>query len=123
VQNEVEERRAQIRGIVAALPVQDDSVDCRFICSEWLSQWANTPPSSAVPAIDNQELLCPHGLLEPTAWSAAKRITVAAWLQLQEQYHGGPELGIGDLCEECTRQSLQEIVAKCALAHVLHVVW
>jgi hypothetical protein len=119
VQNEVEERRALIRSIVAALPVQGDDEDCRFIASEWLLQWANTPPSSHVPAIDNQDLLCAHGLLEPTAWSSAKRISVAAWAELQGWYRGSPELGIGDLCEECTVQCLQEIVAKCASSRVL----
>lgn len=112
----VEERRAHIRSIVAVMPPSADKPDdSYFIDSEWLARWANTPPEEELPPIDNSDLVCPHGKLEPTAWSMAKRISGEAWAALHAQWRGGPVLPLQSLCKQCTREQLEQIVAACVL--------
>ena len=108
------ERRELVRSIAAHLPVAGAGEECRLVASDWLTTWANAPPTEAVPAIDNSELVCQHGRLDPAAWSSAKRVSLVGWTELHARHGGGPEVGPNDLCEECTRQALVEIVAKCA---------
>lgn len=108
------QRRDLVRSIAKELPVDGDGEECRFVTSEWLTTWANAPPTEAVPPIDNGPLLCQHNRLDPAAWSSAKRVSVVGWHELHSRHGGGPELSLGDLCEACTQQALQEIVAKCA---------
>lgn len=112
-QKQVEEQRQVIQSVVALMPVPVGTTDCRFIESGWLTQWANAPPNEICP-IDNQELLCIHSCLDPTVWSDSKRISVAAWEELLHHCRGGPQLGLQDLCEECTLQNVRVLVAKCA---------
>ena len=111
----VEERRSHIRSTIALMPpAPERPEDSFFVDSEWLARWANTPPEEELPAIDNGDLLCPHGRLEPTTWSAAKRIAGAAWRSLHARWCGGPSLPLESLCMQCTQEQLEQIVAACA---------
>lgn len=110
----VQERRAHIRSVISVMaPTADKPEDSYFVDSEWLARWANTPPEEELPPIDNSDLMCPHGKLEPTAWSMAKRISGEAWAALHEQWRGGPVLPLDSLCKQCTQEQLQQIVAAC----------
>jgi hypothetical protein len=112
----VEDRREHIKQVVSVIkPNLNDPDDVYLIVAEWLSKWANTPPSEEMPALDNKDLLCDHGHLDPLAWDSAKCISGAAWRMLKEQWDGGPELTQKDLCLECTRTQLEEIVQRCSL--------
>ena len=114
----VEGRREHIKAVVDVIrPDLDDPDDAYFIDAEWLTKWANTPPSEEMPAIDNKELTCEHGShsLDPLAWDSAKRISGAAWRMLVDRWDGGPELQQTNLCDECTNTQLEEIVQKYAL--------
>lgn len=112
----VEERRAHIRSVIAVMPPSAEKPeDSYFVDSEWLARWANTPPEEELPPIDNSDLVCPHGKLEPTAWSMAKRISGEAWAALHAQWQGGPVLPLESLCKQCTQEQLEQIVAACVL--------
>jgi hypothetical protein len=111
----VEDRREHIKQVVSVIkPDLSDPDDAYFIDTEWLTKWANAPPSEELPTLDNKNLMCEHGNLDPLAWDSAKRISGAAWRKLKEQWDGGPELTHNDLCLECTRTQLEEIVQKYA---------
>ena len=115
----VKDRREHIRGVVRVIaPDLEDPNDAFFIDGEWLTKWANAPPSEEMPAISNGELQCEHGGLDPLAWDSAKRISSAAWRMLRERWGGGPQLHQEDLCGECTHTQLEEIVQKCVLSYV-----
>jgi hypothetical protein len=110
---EVEARREHIRAVIALMPVPPGH-DCRFVDSDWLQSWANATPGSGPPPINNGELACPHGHLDPGAWSIAKRVSVPAWQELHARWGGAPEFGLADLCMECMWKVLNELVARCA---------
>jgi hypothetical protein len=113
----VEDRREHIKEVVRAIkPDLGNPDDAYFINAEWLTKWANTPPSEELPAISNSELVCEHDCLDPQAWDSAKRISGVAWQMLQSQWGGGPALTQKDLCVECTNTTLEEIVQKCDAA-------
>lgn len=128
VQAEVEAQRKRIQDIVTAMPVECVDDDCRFVASTWLADWANAAPPEAPlddletrrkkTPIDNSDLQCPHGALDPGAWSQAKRVSLQSWQALRERCGGGPEFGPMDLCVECCQQQLRAIVERCALALV-----
>ena len=103
-------RRVQLHEVVGVLP-RGDALDCRFIDAEWLSHWANAEHNGN--EIDNEELLCPHKQLDPLAWRNAKCVSALGWGLLEAMCGGGPELSPADLCLECTRQQLANIVARC----------
>lgn len=51
--------------------------------------------------IDNDELVCPHGGLDPRKVKSFKRINSQVWLELHAQFGGGPALTDSDLCLQC----------------------
>ena len=114
MQAQVQGQRELVRNVAQLLPVPPGGdAGSRFVDAKWLYNWANAPPTDVAP-IDNQALLCEHGSLNPAAWADAKRVSCEAWHQLHAACKGGPELGLSDLCGECTRQLLHDILARCA---------
>ena len=70
-----------VRSILEACPVPPHASDWRWISSAWLDSWANNDGDPT--AIDNSPLLCSHGELDPKKLRDTKRVTQAAWEQLQ----------------------------------------
>ena len=129
---EVDRRRELVRGILdasrndwnegAAAVAAADGVtssttaiatancDGYFVMSSWLEMWVNAEPKDAVPAVNNQALLCPHNALDPSKVQAAKRLSTSAWEQIVDLYGGAPALGLKDVCKECLLEQLDAIL-------------
>lgn len=115
LQADIEAQRTRIQDIVAAMPVAHATDDFCLVDSTWLADWANAAPGDALTPIDNSELQCPHGALDPGAWSKAKRISTQSWAALHEMCSGGPAFGPAQLCAACCHQQLKAIVDRCVI--------
>lgn len=103
-----ENRKKEIKTILGELPASSQDNGYYWISSSWLRSWADAlNPGS----IDNSELLCEHGKVSPYNVCAMKRISDRAWVSLQSQYGGGPELSANDCCIECVMENAKNMAS------------
>ncbi|KAL2643343.1 hypothetical protein R1flu_010930 [Riccia fluitans] len=95
----IQERRTEVRTLLAEAPVKNVEDPFFWILIDWLRSWADT--ADQLPPINNDLLLCQHHKVSPRKVSLMKRISQAAWNCLYAKYRGGPALSGDDHCVEC----------------------
>ncbi|XP_071805527.1 ubiquitin carboxyl-terminal hydrolase 48-like [Asterias amurensis] len=75
-----------------------------WLRSDWLKHWLNTNNSTPCKPIDNSDLRCCHGNLDPDKIQDVKRVTQEAAAVLLSKYGGGPSLTANNLCLKCVRE-------------------
>ncbi|WJX16373.1 Ubiquitin carboxyl-terminal hydrolase 26 [Trifolium repens] len=104
----INERREEVRSVLAEAPVQPLEQQFFWIYSDWLRQWAeNVTPS----AIDNKSIQCSHGKLPVSKVTSAKRLSSKAWDRLLSKYGGGPTLSHDDRCLDCLIDGARNVVS------------
>ncbi|EGC36650.1 hypothetical protein DICPUDRAFT_31545 [Dictyostelium purpureum] len=68
-----------------------------WIDTEWLKNWIQGHSSP----IDNSNLQCPHGFLNPNKLESMKRISSQGWIMLYSEMNGGPSFNQSSVCNEC----------------------
>ncbi|XP_038078430.1 ubiquitin carboxyl-terminal hydrolase 48-like [Patiria miniata] len=96
------ERHAEITRLYLMLPPKPGG-SYEWLRSDWLKQWLNVDSSACKP-IDNSDLLCCHGNLDPDKIQQVKRVSQEAAGILISKYDGGPRLTSSSLCLKCARE-------------------
>ncbi|QCD99600.1 ubiquitin carboxyl-terminal hydrolase 48 [Vigna unguiculata] len=104
----IDERRQEVRSILAESPTQPLEQPSFWICSEWLRQWAD---SIVVTALDNTPIQCSHGKVPVSKVTSMKRLSSKAWDKLLTKYGGGPTLSHNDCCWDCLIEGAQNVVS------------
>ncbi|XP_061364323.1 ubiquitin carboxyl-terminal hydrolase 26-like [Gastrolobium bilobum] len=104
----INERRQEVRSVLAEAPVQPLEQQFFWIYSDWLRQWAdNIIPSS----VDNTSIQCSHGKVPVLKVTSMKRLSSKAWDKLLSKYGGGPTLSHEDCCWDCLIDEAQNVVS------------
>ncbi|XP_047161205.1 ubiquitin carboxyl-terminal hydrolase 26-like isoform X2 [Vigna umbellata] len=104
----INERRQEVRSILAESPTQPQEQPYFWICSEWLRQWAD----SIVPTVlDNTPIQCSHGKVPVSKVTSMKRLSSKAWDKLLTKYGGGPTLSHNDCCWDCLIEGAHNVVS------------
>ncbi|XP_022090230.1 ubiquitin carboxyl-terminal hydrolase 48-like isoform X3 [Acanthaster planci] len=96
-------RHAEITRLYLMLPPKPGS-RYEWLKSDWLKQWLNVDSNTACKPIDNSDLICRHGNLDPDKIQQVKRISQEAAGILHSKYDGGPRLSGTSLCLKCVRE-------------------
>ncbi|KAL2336663.1 hypothetical protein Fmac_011109 [Flemingia macrophylla] len=104
----INERRQEVRSVLAEAPIQPLEQPFFWICSDWLCQWAdNIIPT----AVDNTSIQCSHGKVPVSKVTSMKRLSSKAWDKLLSKYGGGPILSHDDCCWDCLIDGAQNVVS------------
>ncbi|KAG4931153.1 hypothetical protein AAZX31_17G188900 [Glycine max] len=104
----INERRQEVRSILAEAPTQSLQQPYFWICSDWLRQWAD----NLIPiALDNTSIQCSHGKVPVSKVTSMKRLSSKAWDKLLSKYGGGPTLSHEDCCWDCLIDGAQNVVS------------
>ncbi|KAJ1379095.1 Ubiquitin-specific peptidase 48, partial [Sesbania bispinosa] len=104
----INERKQEVRSVLAEAPVQPLEQPFFWIYSDWLRQWAeNIIPT----AIDNTYIQCSHGKVPVSKVTTMKRLSSTAWGKLLSKYGGGPTLSHDDCCWDCLIDGAQNVVS------------
>ncbi|OIW03067.1 hypothetical protein TanjilG_19347 [Lupinus angustifolius] len=106
--NCINERRQEVRSVLAEAPVKPLEQPFFWIYSDWLRQWAdNIVPT----ALDNTSIQCSHGKVPVSKVTSMKRLSSKAWDKLFSKYGGGPKLSHDDHCWDCLIDGAQNVVS------------
>ncbi|XP_045805933.1 ubiquitin carboxyl-terminal hydrolase 26-like isoform X1 [Trifolium pratense] len=104
----INERKEEVRSVLAEASVRQLEQPFFWIYSDWLRQWAeNVTPS----AIDNASIQCSHGKVPVSKVTSAKRLSSKAWDRLLSKYGGGPTLSQDDCCLDCLIDGARNVVS------------
>ncbi|KAJ1420139.1 Ubiquitin-specific peptidase 48 [Sesbania bispinosa] len=125
----INERRKEVRSVLAEAPFQPLEQPFYWISSDWLRHWAdNIFPTS----IDNTVIQCSHGKVPVSKVTSMKRLSAKAWDKLfskffsflqfvyaewcyginnDEKYGGSPALSHDDHCWDCLIHGAQTVVS------------
>ncbi|XP_027330791.1 ubiquitin carboxyl-terminal hydrolase 26-like isoform X2 [Abrus precatorius] len=104
----INERRQEVRSVLAEAPVQPLEQPFFWICSDWLRQWAdNIIPT----ALDNTSIQCSHGKVPVSKVTSMKRLSSKTWDKLLSKYGGGPTFSHDDCCWDCLIDGAQNVVS------------
>lgn len=95
----VEERKAFARDVMSCINVNSGSDDDCWISSDWLASCMDDENEPS--CIDNSNITCVHGKLDPCRISAGKRISLRAFQKICSRYGASPKLSTKALCKEC----------------------
>ncbi|CAJ1972174.1 unnamed protein product [Sphenostylis stenocarpa] len=104
----INERRQEVRSVLAEAPTQPREQPYFWICSDWLRQWAD---SNIPAALDNTSIQCSHGKVPVFKVTSMKRLSAKAWNILLSKYGGGPTLSHDDCCWDCLIDGAQNVVS------------
>ncbi|KAK1293490.1 Ubiquitin carboxyl-terminal hydrolase 26 [Acorus calamus] len=104
----INERRHEVRSILAEAPVHSVQDPCFWISTDWLRQWADSITPSC---LQNSPIQCEHGRLPFSKVSAMKRLSSSAWEKLHSKYGGGPSLTSDDYCYDCLKDGAKTSVS------------
>ncbi|RDX81132.1 Ubiquitin carboxyl-terminal hydrolase 26, partial [Mucuna pruriens] len=104
----INERKQEVRSVLAEAPAQPLEQPFFWICSDWLRQWAD----NIIPiALDNTSIQCLHGKVPVSNVTSMKRLSSKAWDKLLSKYGGGPTLSHDDCCWDCLIDGAQNVVS------------
>ncbi|RYR05646.1 hypothetical protein Ahy_B06g085483 [Arachis hypogaea] len=104
----INERRQEVRSVLAEAPVQPLKQPFFWIYSDWLRQWAdNIIPT----AVDNTSIQCSHGKVPVSKITTMKRLSSQAWDKLLSKHGGGPTLSHDDCCWDCLIEGARNVVS------------
>lgn len=95
----VEERRAFVRNVMGCISVKTASDDDCWVSSDWITSCMDDEKEPS--CLDNSNITCVHGKLDPHRISAGKRVSLKAFQMLRSRYGNSQELTTKALCKEC----------------------
>ncbi|KAK7384819.1 hypothetical protein VNO78_30522 [Psophocarpus tetragonolobus] len=104
----IDERRQEVRSVLAEAPTQPLEQPYFWICSDWLRQWADSIDPIA---LDNTSIQCSHGKVPVSNVTSMKRLSSKAWDKLLFKYGGGPTLSHDDCCWDCLIDGAKNVVS------------
>ncbi|KAJ9575791.1 hypothetical protein L9F63_007332, partial [Diploptera punctata] len=94
-----------------------DGAEFDFINSDWLVTWLTTEKNELVKPVNNSNILCIHGKLDPNCVSHTKCISTSAADLLYKKYGGGPRLfSQTSMCLPCVKLRCQIMKLKAKTA-------
>ncbi|KAJ8017548.1 Ubiquitin carboxyl-terminal hydrolase 48 [Holothuria leucospilota] len=97
------DRHDEIVNIYSMLPAKKD-LTYDFIETSWIKEWLDPQAKvTEIPQVNNKELLCSHGKVDPGKIHLAKRIKKEAADKIYSSYGGGPRITEKGLCEACVK--------------------